>query len=234
MQINIIIPAYNEAARIGATLAKLDVYLSTTPLGEETEVRAYVVDDGSGDNTAALVGELTERYSFLKLLTYAANRGKGYAFRYGVAHSEPADYYYLADADGSGDWQILANFVVLAQAEQVDCVIASRAIAGAHASRTEGKQFASTITNLAIRTILRIPYRDTQCGYKLFRRSCLPYITALKLDGFGFDFELLKRLHDAKLNIREVPVDWEDRAGSKVHFRHYFTTLQELLYVRFH
>ncbi len=236
MQVNIIIPIYNESKRIGATLDKLFTYLDesvdTTAVITDTDIHTYIVNDGSQDNSVEIVNAKINNRDNFHLLNYQVNQGKGHAFKYGVTNSRKADFYYLADADGSAEWNVLSDFLDMASREKLDCVIGSRFTTDATNDRSLSKKITSSISNLMIRLVLNIPFKDTQCGYKLFRSSCYEYIANLKLNRFGFDFEILKRLYDAKLKIKEVGIIWYDKDGSTVKFRDYFRTFSELLKVR--
>ncbi len=225
-KINIIIPLYNEANRIGDTLQRLLKFLKTN---KNLDITVYLVDDGSEDNSAEIIKTYTKDYNNFILLSYKENRGKGYAFRFGVKNSEKADYYYLADADGSANWDVLNDFLNLIQQNDLDCIIGSRSLDESDVSRNFLSRSVSKFSNFLIRLTLNIPYHDTQCGYKLFNSKCYKHIVNLQTDRFGFDFELVSNLHHSNIKIKEVGIKWIDKKGSSVKPTDYLKTFIELI-----
>lgn len=230
IKLNIIIPFYNEAKRLPQTLKKLDAYLSS--LLEIIEVEIYLINDGSTDTTIELINNTQFEYINPHILGYEINRGKGYAVRCGMLNSRHADYYFMADADGSGEWNLIDEFFKIALNENLDCVIGSRALDNSEVTTFFRARFMGRLGNKFIKNILNLNFMDTQCGYKLFKNSCLFAFEKQQLDGFGFDFEILYLLDRKGLKIKEVPVKWENKIGSKVNYKHYITTLIELFKVK--
>ncbi len=245
LKLNVIIPAYNEQNRIGNTLRGLAAYIKTAPKG--LQIETYIVDDGSQDSTAKVVKQLTTELGInFHILSYGKNRGKGYAVKFGMLQSQPAHYYYLADADMSSPWYTITELLAAAQggslgdpqqggseqASGYDCVIGSRATADARVSSIGSRKISGRISNLIIRGALGLSIKDTQCGYKLFKSTCIPAFKAQILDRFGFDFEILYLIKKLGLSTLEKGIAWEHRDESKVRFSDYFRTFSELLKVR--
>lgn len=215
--LSLLIPAYNEAARLGNTLGQVLAYLQAQPYSSEL----LVVDDGSTDDTVAVAEEYfathTGRVS-TRVLSYIPNRGKGYAVRQGLlaAHGAVA---LFSDADLSTPIEEVPALLEPILAGECDVVFGSRALddrlIGQHQPwlREQSGRFFNRVVRLAT----ALPYADTQCGFKAFRLDvCTPMIASARLDRFGFDVELLFLAHQAGLRLREQPVRWNDAAGSKV------------------
>jgi dolichyl-phosphate beta-glucosyltransferase len=237
--INIVVPVYNEEARLGNTVqAYYDHFYSATSKGdfaERYQLKLYVVNDGSTDNTLEIAHKLLADLKMpAQILSYTPNRGKGHAVRYGVLNSDPADFYYLADADLSSGWQTLEKLMSVAETGNYDCVIGSRSMSDSEVQTALKRLVSGRLSNLLIKLSLGLPYRDTQCGYKLFAASCLPAFKQQQLNKFGFDFELLYIFKLLGLKVKEVGVKWVNMEGSKVRLSDYTRTFDELMYVRNH
>ena len=215
--VSILIPAYNESARLGQTLAHVLAYLNAQPYPSEV----LVVDDGSTDETrlvaetgfAARTGHVAAR-----VLSYQPNRGKGYAVRQGLLAAQ-GQVAVFSDADLSTPIEELPKLLDPILAGDYDVVFGSRALdrslIGVHQPWL--REQSGRFFNLVMRATTGLPYWDTQCGFKAFRlAACRPLAEAAALDRFGFDVELLLLAHRAGLRLREQPVRWNDAAGSKV------------------
>ncbi len=215
--LSLLIPAYNEAARLGATLGQVLVYLQAQPYASEL----IVVDDGSTDNTVAVVEEYFAEHTgrvATRVLSYTPNRGKGYAVRQGLLAARGAVALF-SDADLSTPIAEVPALLEPILAGECEVVFGSRALddqlIGQHQPwlREQSGRFFNRMVRLAT----GMPYADTQCGFKAFRLAvCTPIIESVRLDRFGFDVELLFLAHQAGLRLREQPVRWNDAAGSKV------------------
>jgi glycosyltransferase involved in cell wall biosynthesis len=213
-KVSIVIPAFNEAIRIGGTLLQLRQYVERLQYPFEV----IVVDDGSVDDTAAIV----QRGAFpgLRLLRNRANRGKGYAVRQGVLGSS-GDYVLFSDADLSTPITELQTLLDVALNEDADIVIGSRAVDRSLIDRHQswGREYGGIVFNVLMKAILGLPYHDTQCGFKLFRRErVLAIFEKQSTEGFGFDPEILFMASRRNLKVREVPVRWSHADGSKIRF----------------
>ena len=216
--LSIVIPAYNEAARLGNTLdAVVDYMRRHYPQGE-----VIVVDDGSADDTAALARKTFARARPLRtsVISYKSNLGKGRAVRLGLLAAR-GDVALFSDADLSTPIAETPKLIDPILNNECDVTFGSRALdrslIGVHQSwrREQGGR----IFNLFVRLATGLPFWDTQCGFKAFKMSaCRPLVEAATVDRFGFDVELLYLTHRAGLRLREVPVRWDHNEGSKISF----------------
>ena len=214
--LSVVIPAYNESARLGKTLRAVVDYLSqNAPDGE-----VIVVDDGSSDQTAALAREVFQDSKGLRtsVISYKSNLGKGRAVRLGLLAAR-SDVALFSDADLSTPITEAPKLVEPIVNGQCDVTFGSRALdrrlIGVHQSwrREQGGR----VFNLVVRVATGMPFWDTQCGFKAFSMSvCRPLIEAATIDRFGFDVELLYLAFRAGLNLKEIPVRWDHNEGSKI------------------
>jgi glycosyltransferase involved in cell wall biosynthesis len=217
--LSLIIPAYNEAARLGASLATVFDYLNA----QVYESEVIVVDDGSTDETArvAEAGFAAAGRIGARVLGGEPNRGKGYAVRRGLVAAR-GRVAVFSDADLSTPITETPKLVGPIRSGECDIAFGSRALdrtlIGTH--QPWRREQSGRAFNLTVRLATRLPFHDTQCGFKAFRTdTCRPVFEAGRIDRFGFDVELLYVAHAAGLRLREVPVRWNDVAGSKVTLR---------------
>jgi dolichyl-phosphate beta-glucosyltransferase len=215
---SVVIPAFNEAARIGRTLRTIAEYARTSTMGLEL----IVVDDGSTDGTAVAAEQILAdaRHLQTRVLRYPVNRGKGYAVRYGMLAAR-APIVIFSDADLSTPITELPKLLRDIVRGSADLTFGSRALdrslIGVRQPRR--RELGGRAFNLVLRLATGLPFWDTQCGFKAFRmKVCRPLVEAGTIDGFGFDIELLYEAHRAGLRMREIPVRWDHRDGSKVDF----------------
>src|SRR5213082_2483572 len=216
---SVVIPCFNEAARIGETLRlTLDYLTANAP-----ESELIVVNDGSTDSTAAIARErLKDARIETRLLENFPNRGKGAAVRSGLlAAQKPIGLFF--DADLSTPLEETAKVIEPIACGKVDIAFGSRALdrrlIGQH--QPWRREQAGRIFNLFVRLAIGLPFWDTQCGFKAFRLDvCRPILEAARIDGFAFDVELLVLARRVGLRIREIPVHWNHAEGSKVRFLH--------------
>lgn len=214
--LSVIIPAYNEAARLEKTLrAVVDYLRQKHPEGE-----LIVVDDGSSDETADIAEKVFQDSEDLRtsVITYKSNLGKGRAVRLGLLAAR-GDVALFSDADLSTPISEEPKLVEPIVNGESDVTFGSRALnrklIGVHQSwrREQGGR----VFNLVVRLATGMPFWDTQCGFKAFRMSvCRPLIKAATIDRFGFDVELLYLAFRAGLNLKEIPVRWDHNEGSKI------------------
>lgn len=214
--LSIIIPAYNEAARLEKTLRGVVDYLRLN----RPEAELIVVDDGSSDETADLARKVFGDSGDLRtsVISYKSNLGKGRAVRLGLLAAR-GDVALFSDADLSTPIAEEKKLVEPIVNGQYDVTFGSRALdrrlIGVHQSwrREQGGR----VFNLVVRLATGMPFWDTQCGFKAFRMSvCRPLIEAATIDRFGFDVELLYLAFRAGLNLKEIPVRWDHNDGSKI------------------
>jgi dolichyl-phosphate beta-glucosyltransferase len=212
--LSIIIPSYNEEARLPETLRRIAEYLPT--LGLRTEV--LVVDDGSTDRTAAVAESFRGKLSGLRVLSNGPNRGKGYSVRHGMLESQ-GDMVLFTDADLSAPIEESSK-LLSALNNGYDVAIGSRAMDRSLISTHQSifREFAGIIFNKIVRIVLRLPFVDTQCGFKAFRRERTQIIfEQQRIEGFGFDPELLYLARHHGLRAIEIPVRWGHSSATTVN-----------------
>ena len=210
------IPAFNEARRIGATLEAVAGYLRD----RNTEAEVIVVDDGSEDDTVALVTRYAEEHPVppVRLVHNGANRGKGYSVRHGVLEAE-GNVVLFTDADGSTPIAEAPKLLRRLASGEADVAIGSRelpesdlALPQPRHRRLMGWVFRNLVRLLVVRG-----FRDTQCGFKAFAREAARDVFGRQtLDGFAFDVEVLFLARRLGYRVAEVPVRWLDSRHSRV------------------
>ena len=230
--LSLIIPAYNEALRLPAFLERVDRYLKMRHLPYEV----IVVDDGSQDETAALVIAQADRLSHIRLVRSPCNAGKGAAVRLGMLQAR-GRLQLFADADGATAIEELAS-LELAIARGADIAIGSRTLASRDSrysvSARRHRSILGSIFNAVVQRLGLRGIHDTQCGFKLFRQPVAEDLFSVAhVNGYGFDLELLYIAQRRGYRIAEVPINWADQPGSKVRpARDGLTMLYDLLSVR--
>jgi dolichyl-phosphate beta-glucosyltransferase len=211
---SIIIPAYNEAARVGATLEKVLAYAAER--GWDAEI--ITVDDGSRDNTSEIVRGYAEKNPRLRLLENPGNRGKGYSVRNGMMHAH-GEILLFSDADLSSPIKE-AEKLFAAIENGADVAIGSRWLQSELQTQRQSlhRQLFGRVFNLLLRIILGLKFKDTQCGFKAFTRRAAEIIFPLQsIERWGFDPELLYLAKRFKLKIAEVPVAWAHCEGTRIN-----------------
>lgn len=211
---SIVIPAYNESARIGATLGKVLAYVHAQ--GWHAEV--IVVNDGSRDNTAQIVQEFAQKDAALRLIENPGNRGKGYSVRNGMLHSQ-GSIVLFSDADLSSPIEE-APKLFRALEEGADVAIGSRWLRAETQTRRQPlhRQLFGRVFNLALRVTLGLQFADTQCGFKAFKQAAVKAIFPLqKIERWGFDPEILFLARKLGFKTKEVPVAWGHSGGTRIN-----------------
>jgi dolichyl-phosphate beta-glucosyltransferase len=210
---SVVIPAFNEAARLPAYLGGVLGYFDRR--GEPYEV--IVVDDGSTDGTGARVREAVGGHPALRIERYDDNHGKGFAVRAGMLAAR-GELRLMADADGATPIGEVARLEAAVRAG-ADLAVGSRVLPDRTVVRRlrAHRQLVGSAFNLVVRTLGVAGVTDTQCGFKLIRGEVADRLfAALRTQGFGFDVELLLLAQRAGYRIAEVPINWIDQPGSRV------------------
>ncbi|HLZ52640.1 MAG TPA: dolichyl-phosphate beta-glucosyltransferase [Candidatus Acidoferrum sp.] len=211
--LSIVIPSYNEALRLPVTLERIAGFLPN--LGRETEI--LVVDDGSKDRTAEVAESFRKTLPSLRVISNGVNRGKGFSVRRGMLEARGRAVLFT-DADLSAPIEEAPKLIEAM--ENYDVAIGSRALDRSlitvHESRF--REFAGIVFNTIVRVILRLPFVDTQCGFKAFRRErCQILFEQQRIERFGFDPELLYLARHHGLRTVEIPVRWGHSPATKVN-----------------
>jgi len=217
MQYSIIIPAWNEEARIVSTLREVSAWIRDAGLST-SQCEVIVVCDGCSDGTEAVALHRAEEMACLKVISYPQNRGKGYAVRTGVMASEGRLVLFM-DADGSTPVGELNKLACHLEKECADIVMGSRRVAGSCVFPRQPLQrrLLGYVFSGFTGAVLRVPYLDTQCGFKLMRGTVARRLfEEMECDGFAFDLELLVRALGHGFRVREYGVTWHDVSESKV------------------
>ena len=210
---SIIIPAYNEGARLDATLNKVLRYIAQ----QKWDAEVIVVNDGSRDNTVEIVQEHMQKNSMLRLIENPGNRGKGYSVRNGMMHAR-GEVLLFSDADLSSPIEE-APKLLAAIKEGADIAIGSRWMQSELQTQRQPlyRQLFGRIFNLMLRLILGLQFKDTQCGFKAFTRPAAQAIfPQQKIERWGFDPELLYLANKYGFKVVEVPVAWAHSAGTRI------------------
>ena len=215
---SLIVPAYNEADRIGRTLSEAIEYLEKNAAGSEV----IVVDDGSTDATAEVAREVFARFGNVetRLIQRSPNCGKGAAVRSGLlAATRPIGLF--SDADLSTPIREAPKLLDPIVANELDVAFGSRALDRRLLGHRQSwrREYAGRLFNLLVRLTTGLPFWDTQCGFKAFRLDVFRAVLASAVsNGFGFDVELLYLARESGLRMREIPVHWDHHEGTKVQF----------------
>jgi dolichyl-phosphate beta-glucosyltransferase len=225
-----VIPAYNESSRIRPTLDEILRYTAA----QNWEAEILVVDDGSRDDTADVIREYARAHSQIRLLQNPGNRGKGFSVRNGMLHAR-GDICLFTDADLSSP---ISEAPKLFEAIRggADGAIGSRWLRAELQTERQPlyRQAFGRIFNLVLRVFLGLRFRDTQCGFKAFRRDATQRIFPLqKIERWGFDPEILYVARRMGLQVAEVPVLWAHSEGTRLHpFRDGIRMFVDVLHIR--
>lgn len=228
--LSVVVPAFDEVERIGATVTKLVAFLSTQPYSSELVV---VLDGGRPGATAAIAAAVGARDD-VRVLDNIVNRGKGYSVRRGMMAAR-GDYVVFLDADLSLPIEGVSAFLE-ALRDGADVAIGSRTLAESQISgdRQHLRRSMGSLFNWLVQRLLLPGFADTQCGFKAFRREAARRIFAVqRIDRFAFDVEVLWLARRFGLRIVEVPVVCEYSSASSVRrFRDGVSILRDLLRIR--
>ena len=230
-QLSIVIPAYNESARIEATLERVMECVEA----QAWDAEVLVVDDGSKDDTATIIERWMDRYPRLHLIKNPGNRGKGYSVRNGLLQAA-GDIVMFTDADLSAPMEE-GNRLLAAIAGGADVAIGSRWLDRARQTIHQPlyRQFFGRCFNAITRGVMGLPFKDTQCGFKAFRREAAQVIFRLQtIERWGFDPEILFIARKLKFTVQEVPVTWgHDERSRMSYLKDGMKMLEEMAVIRY-
>jgi dolichyl-phosphate beta-glucosyltransferase len=228
-ELSIVIPAYNEEDRLSRTLTRIREYFSAREASHGSaaedrraipleQIEILIVDDGSKDGTARIAAEWAREMPGLRLVSNLENRGKGYSVRHGMLEAR-GRMALFTDADLSSPIEEIEKLLAALDAGN-DIAIGSRALDRSlifgHQSRL--REIAGMIFNGFVRIFTGLPFHDTQCGFKIFRREPSRIVfEQQRIERFGFDPEILFLAQRHGLCTAEVPVRWAHDEGTKVH-----------------
>jgi len=229
---SIVVPAYNEGLRVGASLEQILRFIAER--GWDAEV--VVVNDGSTDDTAPVVRSYMEQSPLIRLIENPGNRGKGYSVRNGIRHAR-GEWLLFTDADLSAPIYEAAKLAAALQSG-ADLAIGSRWVRPELMTDRQPpyRQLFGRIFNLLLRLILGLKFKDTQCGLKAFTRSSAQQVfSRQRIERWGFDPELLFLAKRLNLRTVEVPVQWAHDGRSKIRpFRDGIQMFGELMRIRWY
>lgn len=218
MHLSVIIPCYNEELRLGRSLERVRAFLAE----KRYEREVLVVNDGSRDRTAEVAAAQQAAFSDsgteLRVIENPGNRGKGFSVRNGMFQAR-GEIALFTDADLSAPIEEADKLISPIERGEFDVVFASRALAQSEIPVRQSvfRETAGRTFNVLMRGIVGLPYKDTQCGFKAFHRErALEVFGRQRIDGFGFDAEVLFIARKLGLRLCELPVKWSHVEGSKV------------------
>jgi len=216
-----IVPTYNKAPVIAKSLSMIREALSLTNLNFEV----IVVDDGSSDNTLAILEEEKEKDPRLKIISYPHNKGKGYAIKQGVMQSSGEITVFI---DGDLDIHPFAIKEYVNELDNCDFVIASKRHPLSRVNAPLSRKVLSRIFNVIVRTATGIKVKDTQSGLKVGDGNLLrEFFKAMDINRYAYDVELLTMAEMMKLNIKEMPI--EINLDRRFKFRQIILMLKDVL-----
>jgi dolichyl-phosphate beta-glucosyltransferase len=209
--LSIIIPAHNEEQRLPLNLTKIDAFLKDQPYGAEV----IVVENGSSDSTVEVVQAFAKTHPNIRLLE-VESRGKGLAVRAGMLAAR-GEYRFICDADLSMPIDELVNFLP-PYVDGHDVLIASREAEGSRRmNEPPHRRLIGRIANRIINLTALPGFEDTQCGFKMFRREVAEDLFSVqRMNGIGFDIELLFIAQKRGYKIQEVPITWYYDPDSRI------------------
>lgn len=229
-QLSIVVPAYNEEARLGRTLHRVCTVMDASDVSFEI----VVVDDGSEDNTVGIARAFAEIFGQVRIVRLPENRGKGHAVRQGLLEAR-GDYVLMSDADLSTPIEEFFRMIPHVE-DGYDVVIGSRKMRGAKVvvSQPEHRRFMGKVFSLLSQMLLVPGISDFTCGFKLFKRDVAHDLArSQRLHDWSFDTEILYLAHRRNRRVKEVPVTWTNSPDTRVRLlRDTFGSFFGLLRIR--
>jgi dolichyl-phosphate beta-glucosyltransferase len=219
LNISILIPAFNEAKRLPSTLEDLSTFIRNSNLDLFKISEVIVVNDGSADQTAQVAKAFEAMLPNLSVISFPANRGKGHAIHTGLFKAT-SSWVLVADADQSTPWKELCVLIQSNTKTRAEIVMGSRGLDESKITTRQSflRQSLGKSYNLFIRAITGLPYKDTQCGFKLIDLTkTKAFLSDLQVERFAWDIEFLLFAKKFGLKISEIPVEWAHKEQSRVH-----------------
>ena len=219
-KISIIIPAYNEEKRIGNTLESYSNYFEKLRKHKKIDYGMLVVINNTQDNTEKIVKSVSKKNKRVKYLNFKRG-GKGFAITEGFKASLKEDYNLMGFVDADMSTNPSAFYDLILKIGKCEGVIASRYLKQSVVNPKPSLKriIVSRIFNALIRSLLFLPYRDTQCGAKVFKRVVIEKtISQITFSRWAYDVDLLYHVRKNKFKIREIPTSWSDKEHSKINF----------------
>jgi glycosyltransferase involved in cell wall biosynthesis len=219
--LSIILPAYNEAERLPRTFELLRLAKAAGIFRSMNLEAIWVIDDGSKDNTAALSEAARASLPEIKVHSVIPNQGKGNAIHVGLKLSQ-SEWCLIADADSATPWDQfskLRDACISGDQNLAAIAMGSRDLPESKRNLRQSaiRENLGRLFNFAVRLVTQLPFKDTQCGFKLIHKPSIEKILPLlEVKRFAWDVELLMFAQTAKLKMLEVPVDWEHQDGSRI------------------
>ncbi|MBT4209722.1 MAG: glycosyltransferase family 2 protein [Candidatus Komeilibacteria bacterium] len=222
MEISVVIPAFNEAKVIKDTVVDIKDFLKNN----FSNFEIIVIDDKSRDRTL----EIIKSIEGIKVIANLKNHGKGYSIKKGMKNAK-GDLLLFMDADNSTNISELKNF--LPQIKDNHIVIASRGLEESKVQLSQSviKKYLGILGNIISRILIDRNIKDTQCGFKLFRRDVKVIFDKLTIDRFAFDFELIFLAKKYKFKVKEMPITWVNNFDSEVKWYDYPKTMLILVLI---
>ncbi len=228
-KLSVVIPAYNEGARITATLKEVNEFLS----GQPYESEIVVVNDGSTDNTSAVIEELCGQIPRIRFIDNKQNQGKGGVVKQGMLRAN-GDIRVFMDADNSTKINEITKFLPFFE-QGFDIVVGSRRIQGSKIAVHQPwiRDFLGGVFRFIVHTLVPVRVTDTQCGFKAFtEKAAMVIFPKQTIYRWAFDVEILALARRAKFKIQEVPITWINDEQSHVKFSGMVKMLFEVLQTR--
>lgn len=219
-KLSIIMPAYNEEKRIGGTLKAYSIFFNKLKKAKKLDYELLIVINNTNDHTEDIVKQARRSNKNIKYLNFKQG-GKGFAIIEGFKDALRRNNTLIGFVDADMATAPKAYYDLVLNIKNLDGLIASRYIPDAvvNPKQTFARIFVSRIFNLLIRGLFLMPYRDTQCGAKLFKRKAVEsVVNKLGMSQWAFDVELLYLLEKGGFKIKEHPTVWADKEYSKINF----------------
>ena len=214
--LSIVVPAYNEEARLGESVREILDFVKQSELNCDV----IIVDDGSSDSTADVGKAACDEHPEVEtqVIRYDENKGKGFAVKVGLKAAK-GEIALFSDADLSTPIDEYTKLVEPIENGDFDITFGSRALdrslIGEH--QPWRREQGGKVFNFFVRKLTGLPYWDTQCGFKAFNMAKFrPLLDKMTIDRFGFDVEFLYVAHKTGLRLKEIPVRWNNDERTKV------------------